>query len=62
MPGTLGRVGPITAPQARQAASLALRDPRTQWRVIVTDPGGRATAVARVPRSRRDADRHDLAE
>ena len=31
-PGNLGRIGPITAPQARQAVNLALRDARTQWR------------------------------
>jgi hypothetical protein len=56
-PGTLGRVGPITAPQARQAVNLALRDPRTQWRVVLVDPGGRALATARVPRARPAAGR-----
>ena len=48
-PGNLGRIGPITAPQARQAVNLALRDARTQWRVVLVDPDGRAIAVARVP-------------
>jgi Domain of unknown function (DUF222) len=49
-PGTLGRIGPITAPQARKIGSLGLRDPRTQWRIILTDADARAIAVARIPR------------
>jgi Domain of unknown function (DUF222) len=58
-PGILGRIGPITAPQARQAVNLALRDPRTRWRVVLVDPGGRAIATARVPRARPAAGRRD---
>jgi Domain of unknown function (DUF222) len=53
-PATLGRIGPVTAPQARHLARLSTGgDYDAQWRVIVTDAGGRATAVARVPRARR---------
>ncbi len=51
-PGTLGRVGPITAAQARQLARLGTRNHATQWRVILTSPDGTAIAVARIPRTR----------
>jgi hypothetical protein len=51
-PGMLGRIGPITAEQARQLARLGRRDDRTRWRVILTDGERRAIAVATVPRRR----------
>ncbi|HMH91959.1 MAG TPA: DUF222 domain-containing protein, partial [Streptosporangiaceae bacterium] len=35
-PGVLGRIGPVTAVQARQIARLASRGYQTQWRVILT--------------------------
>ena len=49
-PGQLSRIGPITAEQARYLADLAACDVTVQWRVIVTDPSGRAMAVSRVLR------------
>ncbi len=52
-PGGLGRIGPVTAQQARELVRLALCDYRTEWRVIVADAAGRAIAVGRVPRLRR---------
>ena len=48
-PGYLGRLGPITPAQARYLADVAARDPGARWRVIVTDPEGRAVTVAPVP-------------
>jgi hypothetical protein len=48
-PGYLGRIGPITASQARDLARAAVRDPGTQWRIIVTTTGGQALAVTRIP-------------
>ena len=48
-PGHLSRIGPITPAQARYLVDLAVADPAVQWRVIVTDPGGQAVAVTRVP-------------
>ena len=56
-PGTargrdLGRIGPITASQARRLARAAARDPGTEWRIIVTTTGGHALAVTRIPRPR----------
>jgi hypothetical protein len=51
-PGYLGRIGPVTATQARHLAECASNDPRAEWRVIVTSPAGQALAVARVPRAR----------
>ena len=54
-PGTLGRVGPITATQARLLAQAAETDPDAQWRVIVTNPAGQAIAVARIRRRVRAA-------
>jgi len=50
-PGAIGRLGPITATQARQLARLAATDYATQWRVILTDDHDHAIAVGRVPRS-----------
>jgi len=47
-PGQLSRIGPITAEQARYLADVAASDATVQWRVIVTDPSGRAVAVSRV--------------
>jgi hypothetical protein len=49
-PGTLGRIGPVTAHQGRELARLARRDQHAQWRVIVTDAERHAVAVARIPR------------
>jgi hypothetical protein len=52
-PGHLGRIGPITAAQARHLARAAARDPGTQWRIIIsTTTGGHALAVTRIPRPR----------
>ena len=45
-------MGPITAPQARQLAQHAARDPAAAWRIIITSPGGQALAVAPIPRPR----------
>jgi Domain of unknown function (DUF222) len=50
--GTLGRIGPITAAQARLLARAAEHDPAAQWRVIVTNPAGQAIAVTRIRRPR----------
>jgi Domain of unknown function (DUF222) len=52
-PGTLGRVGPVTATQARQLTNAAETDPAAQWRIIVTNPAGQAIAVARIRRRSR---------
>jgi hypothetical protein len=60
-PAALGRIGPITAPEARRLAGLALRDPATQWRIILTDPADHAIGVARIPRARSDPGTHDPA-
>lgn len=51
-PGNLGRIGPITASQARRLADVASADPAAEWRVIVTTRAGQALAVARIPRPR----------
>ena len=51
-PGYLGRIGPVTAAQARWLAEYASRDPAAEWRIIVTTSGGHAIAVTRVPRPR----------
>jgi hypothetical protein len=53
--GTLGRIGPITAAQARLLARAAEHDPEAQWRVIVTNSLGQAIAVTRVRRPRGNA-------
>jgi hypothetical protein len=49
-PGTLGRIGPITAVQAQHLAGLAALDHQVQWRVILTDQDGHAITVGRIPR------------
>jgi Domain of unknown function (DUF222) len=51
-PGRLGRIGPVTAIQARRLAELAARNPAAEWRIIVTTPAGHAMAVTRIPRPR----------
>jgi hypothetical protein len=51
-PGYLGRVGPVTAPQARQLARSAAGDPAASWRIIVTTPTGEALAVTCIPSQR----------
>jgi Domain of unknown function (DUF222) len=52
-PGTLGRIGPITAVQARVLAQAAEHDPGAQWRVIVTNSAGQAMTVTRIRRRAR---------
>ncbi|HEY1619986.1 MAG TPA: HNH endonuclease signature motif containing protein [Streptosporangiaceae bacterium] len=49
-PGNLGRVGPVTAAQARALAATASNAPGTRWRVILTDRHGRAVKTAAVAR------------
>jgi len=51
-PGRLGRIGPITAVQARQLAEFASLNPAAEWRIIVTTSGGQAIAVTRILRLR----------
>ena len=51
-PGALGRIGPVTAAQARQLAEAAETDPAAQWRVIVTNAAGQAITVTRIRRVR----------
>ena len=51
-PGYLGRIGPVTGPQARCLADCAARDPAAEWRIIVTDRDGHALGVTRVRRPR----------
>jgi Domain of unknown function (DUF222) len=51
-PGALGRIGPVTAAQARQLARVAETDPAAQWRVIVTNAAGQAITVTRIRRPR----------
>jgi hypothetical protein len=51
-PGILGRIGPITAGQARQLARLGACNHATQWRVILVSADGAAIAVSRIPRRR----------
>jgi Domain of unknown function (DUF222) len=52
VPGYLGRIGPVTAPQALRLARVAADDPDAVWRIIVTTAAGQALAVTRVPRLR----------
>jgi hypothetical protein len=52
-PGTLGRIGAITADQARELARAAEHDPAAQWRIIVTDGDGHAITVTRIRRRAR---------
>jgi hypothetical protein len=49
-PGNLGRIGPVTATQARALAAAASMAPGTRWRVILTDDHGRAVKTATVTR------------
>jgi hypothetical protein len=51
-PGTLGRIGPITAAQARLLTRVAEDDRGAQWRVIITNAAGQAIAVTRLRRPR----------
>ena len=51
-PGHLGRIGPVTATQARRLAAIAAADPGTEWRIIITTSAGHALAVTRIPRPR----------
>jgi hypothetical protein len=51
--GYLGRIGPITAPDARRLADCAARDPATTWRIIITNSAGQALAVTRLTRRTR---------
>ena len=51
-PGTLGRIGPVTAVQARRLAQAAAGDPAAQWRIIITNNTGQAIAVTRIRRQR----------
>jgi Domain of unknown function (DUF222) len=53
-PGLLGRIGPITAAQARHLAHAAQSDPAAQWRIIVTNDAEQAIAVTRIRRRTRD--------
>jgi hypothetical protein len=52
-PGLLGRIGPITAAQARHLAIAAETDTAVPWRVIVTSAAGQAIAVSRIRRRAR---------
>ena len=52
MPGHLGRIGPLTATQARDLAGCAACDPAAEWRIIVTTPQGTALAVTRIRHAR----------
>jgi hypothetical protein len=51
-PAQLGRLGPISAPQALLLAVTAIPDPAAQWRVVLVDTAGRAIAVEKVRRGR----------
>ena len=51
-PGHLGRIGSVTATQARRLAAIAADDPGTEWRIIITTGAGHALAVTRIPRPR----------
>jgi Domain of unknown function (DUF222) len=53
-PATLGRIGAITAAQARQLTQAAEHDPAAQWRIIITDHQGHAITVTRIRRHRPD--------
>jgi hypothetical protein len=48
-PGQVGRIGPVTAAQARHLARIAATDHATNWRIILTDGDSHAIAVGRVP-------------
>ncbi len=49
-PGLLGRIGPVTATQARALAAAASTAPGTRWRVILTDHHGHAITTAAITR------------
>ena len=49
-PGLLGRIGPVTATQARALAAAASTAPGTRWRVILTDHHGHAIKTATMTR------------
>jgi hypothetical protein len=49
-PGILGRIGPVTATQARALAAAAAMAPGTRWRVVLTDGHGHAIKTATVTR------------
>jgi len=49
-PGTLTRIGPVTAEQVRLLAAVAATSRATRWRVILTDSHGHALAVTAIPR------------
>ena len=49
-PGTLTRIGPVTATRARRLARVAAGEPGTQWRLILTGEDQHAIAVTRLPR------------
>jgi hypothetical protein len=49
-PGTLTRIGPVTAEQARLLAAIGATSPATRWRVILTDSHGHALGVTAIPR------------
>ncbi len=51
-PGSLSRLGPISAPEARNLAVLAALDPAVRWRIILTNASGQAIGVAHLPRAR----------
>jgi hypothetical protein len=50
VPGMLGRIGPVTAAQARALAAAASTAPGTRWRVILTDHHGHAIKTATITR------------
>jgi len=52
IPAALGRIGPITARQARRLARLAATDHATQWRIILTDQHGHACGTTRLAKIR----------
>jgi hypothetical protein len=60
-PGILGRVGPVTATQARVLAATASLAPGTPWRVILTDDAGHAVKTATVTRRLTSADQNRAA-
>ncbi len=49
-PGSISWLGPITPNAARELAAMAAADPRTEWRVIVTDRAGWTILTTRVPK------------
>jgi hypothetical protein len=46
-PAIVGRIGPVSSWQARELLAIAVHNPATQWRVILTSDDGRALAVHR---------------